>query len=139
MTDIKAQLNGLRIAPRKVRALTDLIKGKDVDVALDQLRFHIRRGSPALIKLLESAIANAQNNFKIEREGLFIKSIFVDEGVKLQRHRPKGFGRAAPIQKKTSRVRVVLEAKEITKPARKGRAKKEDKAETTKTEDKKTE
>lgn len=123
MNDIKAQLNGLRIAPRKVRALTDLIKNKDVETALDQLRFYVRRGSPAIIKLVESAIANAENNLKLDRAALFIKSISVDEGTKLKRYRPKGFGRAAPIEKKTSRVKLVLGAKEMPKPAKKGKAK----------------
>lgn len=108
MNDIKAQLNSLRIAPRKVRALTNLIKDKDVESALDQLSFYVRRGSPAIIKLIKSAIANAENNFKLDRAALFIKSISVDEGIKLKRYRPKGFGRAAPIEKKTSRVKLVL-------------------------------
>lgn len=124
MTDIKAQLNGLRIAPRKMRALVDLVKSKDVDGAIDQLRFYVRRGSPALVKLIESAVANAENNFKLKREALFIKDFAVDEGVKLKRFRPKGFGRAAPIEKKTSRVRLVLGARDIApvKKTRKAKA-----------------
>jgi large subunit ribosomal protein L22 len=128
MTEIKAQLNGLRIAPRKVRSLTNLIKGKNVDDAIDQLRHFVRRGSPALVKLVESAVANAKNNFKLERDVLTIKSMLVDEGIKLKRYRPKGFGRAAPIEKKTSRIRVILEAKETAKPEKKTKkAVKEDK------------
>ena len=123
MPDVKAQLNGLRITPRKVRALVNLVKRKDVDPALDQLRHYIRRGSPALIKLIESAIANAENNFKLHRAALFIKEMAVDEGVKLKRYRPKGFGRAAPIEKKTSRVRLVLGSRDLPKPAGKGKAK----------------
>ena len=88
MTETKAQLNGLRIAPRKVE-LAGLIKGKSVDAAVDQLRFYVRRGSPALIKLVESAVANAENNNKLERASLFIKNITVDEGAKLKRYRPE--------------------------------------------------
>jgi large subunit ribosomal protein L22 len=109
MTDVKAQLNGLRIAPRKVRALVNLIRSKDVDVAVDQLQQFIRRGSPALIKLIQSAVANAENNFKLKRDGLYIKDMQVDEGIKLKRFMPKGFGRAGAIEKKTSRVRLVLD------------------------------
>ena len=108
MTDVTAKLNGLRISPRKVRLLVNLVKNKNVDVAVDQLAHYTRRSSPALIKLIESAIANAENTFKLKRAGLYIKDMYVDEGMKLKRFRPKGFGRAAPIQKKTSRVRLVI-------------------------------
>lgn len=111
MTDIKAQLNGLRIAPRKVRSVVGLLKGKGVQAALDQLAFNTRRATPGLAKLIESAVANAENNFKLPREGLYIKEMAVDEGVKLKRYRPKGFGRANPIEKKTSRVRLILGTK----------------------------
>ena len=112
MTTVKAQLNGLRISPRKVRLLVGLIKRKNVDTALDQLNQMAKRSSIPLTKLLQSAIANAENTYKLNRDTLFIKEMFVDEGIKLQRYRPKGFGRAAPIEKKTSRVSVVLESRE---------------------------
>lgn len=112
MTDVKAQLNGLRISPRKVRLLVNLIKNKNVDMAVDQLHHFTRRSSPALTKLIESAVANAENNFKLNRGSLYIKDMAVDEGVKLKRFRPKGFGRAASIEKKTSRVRLVIAERE---------------------------
>lgn len=111
MTLIKAQLNGLRIAPRKVRLLVNLIKRKNVQAAVEQLAFITKRPSSPLVKLIESAVANAQSVHKIERSALVIKDMFVDEGVKLKRFMPKGFGRANPIQKKTSRVSIVLEDK----------------------------
>lgn len=112
MIQIKAQLNGLRISPRKVRLLVGLIKRKDVEAALDQLAHMAKRPSVPLVKLLESAIANAENTYKLNRDTLFIKEMTVDEGVKLKRYRPKGFGRTSPIEKKTSRISVVLEARE---------------------------
>jgi large subunit ribosomal protein L22 len=112
MTQIKAQLNGLRISPRKVRLVVGLIKRKNVNVALDQLAHMAKRSSHPLTKLLESAIANAENTYKLDRETLIIKEMFVDEGIKLRRYRPKGFGRANPIEKKTSRIQVVLESRE---------------------------
>jgi large subunit ribosomal protein L22 len=115
MTIVTAQLNGLRIAPRKVRLLAALIKGKNLDAALDQLGHFTRRGGPHLAKLLESAAANAEANFKLGRDGLYVKDLRVDEGIKLKRFRPKGFGRAAPLQKKTSRVKVVLAEREAKK------------------------
>ncbi|MCC6405360.1 MAG: 50S ribosomal protein L22 [Candidatus Yanofskybacteria bacterium] len=112
MTQVKAQLNGLRIAPRKVRLLVDLIKRKNVQVALDQLTHAPKRSSEHLVKLLRSAVANAENTFKLDPETLVIKDMWVDEGMKLKRFVPKGFGRANPIEKKTSRVCVVLEGGE---------------------------
>lgn len=109
MTQVKAQLNGLRMSPRKVRLLVGLVKRRTVAVAIDQLQHMTKRASSPLIKLIESAAANAHNNFKLDRDHLFIKDMWVDEGIKLRRFRPKGFGRANPIEKKTSRVNVVLE------------------------------
>lgn len=111
MTLIKAQLNGLRIAPRKVRLLVNLIRHKDVQTAVDQLACMAKRPGAPLVKLIESAVANAHNTYKINRDALFIKDMCVDEGTKLKRFIPKGFGRANPIEKKTSRVSIVLEDK----------------------------
>lgn len=109
MTQVKAQLNGLRITPRKVRLVAGLIKRKSVSVALDQLAHVAKRSSGPLTKLINSAVANASNNFKLDREHLFIRDLTVDEGIKMRRYRPKGFGRANPIEKKTSRISIVLE------------------------------
>ena len=97
------------MSPRKVRLVAGLVKRRTVAVAIDQLQHMTKRASAPLIKLIESAVANAGNNFKLDREHLFIKDMWVDEGIKLRRFRPKGFGRANPIEKKTSKVNVVLE------------------------------
>lgn len=109
MQTVRAELNGIRLTPRKVRLVAGLIRKKRVQDALDQLALMAKRPSRPLAKLLNSAIANASHNFKLDREHLWIASITADEGTKLKRWRPKGFGRANPIEKKTSRVRVVLE------------------------------
>jgi len=106
--EVKSKTNNLRLAPRKVRAVVNLIRGKGVNEALDQLEFLVRRPSSSVIKLVKSAIANAENNFHLVRENLFIKEIKVDEGVKLKRFMPRGFGRASTIQKKTSHITLVL-------------------------------
>ncbi len=121
MAEVKAQLNNLRLAPRKVRAVTKMIKGKSADAALNQLEFMIRRPSLPVKKLIDSAIANAENNFNMVRSNLFVKEFRVDEGVKLKRYRPKAFGRMGEIQKKTSRIVLVLGEKV---PGLKGEAKK---------------
>ncbi len=112
MSEVNAKLNGLRIAPRKVRAVVNLLKGKNVVDALGQLEYMIKKPSVGLIKLLNSAIANAENNFSMVKENLYIKRFIVNEGVKLKRFRAKGFGRAAAIQKKTSHIEVVLDERE---------------------------
>lgn len=112
MTDVTAQLNGLRIAPRKVRALVNLVRGKDVAAAIDQLNHFSRRSGPSLRKLIESAVANAENTYKMHKDDLYIKSMTVDEGIKLKRFMPKGFGRAGAIQKKTSRIKVILSVRD---------------------------
>lgn len=107
--EIKAQLNNLRLTPRKVRAVIGLIKGKNVSEALDQLEYFVRRPVEPVKKLVNSAIANAENNFNMVKENLYIKSVLVNEGRKLKRFRAKGFGRAALIQKKTSHIVLVLD------------------------------
>ena len=109
MAEVRSQLNGLRMAPRKVRAVIHLLKGKDVDKALSQLEYFIRRPVAQIKKLLNSAIANAENNMNMVKGNLYIKSIIVNEGVKLKRFRAKGFGRAAAIQKKTSHITIILD------------------------------
>ncbi|MEX2090807.1 MAG: 50S ribosomal protein L22, partial [Candidatus Paceibacterota bacterium] len=108
MAEVKAQLNGLRISPRKVRAIVALVKGKGVIEAANQLEFYVRRSSPALLKLLNSAIANAENTYHMVKENLYIKDFLVNEGIKLRRFKPKGFGRVSPLQKKTSLIRLIL-------------------------------
>jgi large subunit ribosomal protein L22 len=109
MTTVKAQLNGLRMSPRKVRLVAGLIRRKSVKIALDQLEHMAKRPADDMAKLIRSAVANATNNAKLDGEHLFISDLQVDEGIKLKRFRPKGFGRANPIEKKTSRIRLVLE------------------------------
>ena len=111
MATVTAKLNNFRLAPRKVRAVVNLVKGKNVLKALEQLEFLVRRPAEPVIKLLRSALANAENNFSMVRGNLYIKEFYVDEGVKLKRYRPKAFGRANPIQKKTSHIRLVLAEK----------------------------
>lgn len=126
MAEVKAQLNSLRLTPRKVRAVINLIKGKNVNDAMNQLEYFVRRPAEPIRKLVSSAIANAENNFDMVRDNLYIKSIIVDEGVKLKRMRAKGFGRSAAIQKKTSHIRLILdEYKAGLKKEKTVRAKKE--------------
>jgi len=107
---ITAELNYLRMAPRKVRAVADAIRGKRVPEAERTLRFLPRRASGPLAKLLRSAIANAKHNFQInDAATLTVREIRVDQGPTLKRIQPRAMGRAFRIHKKSSHVRIVLE------------------------------
>lgn len=112
MTRVTAQLNSLRIAPRKVRLVADLIKGMETGAAQHQLRYYVKRGSRPVLKLLQSAVANARNNAKIAAgELLYIGDIRVDEGRVYKRSMPRARGRAGIIKKRTSHIKLVLETK----------------------------
>lgn len=106
--EIKAKLNHLRIAPRKIRLVADLVRGRSAMEAKELLEFSFKRGALPLKKLLESCLQNSKHNFQIEGANLFIKEIKVDEGPKLKRWHPMSRGRAGAIQKKTSCVNLVL-------------------------------
>ncbi len=99
------------MSPRKVRLVVDAVRGMAVAPALAQLTFMSRAAARPVKKLLESAIANAEHNFKLDREGLYIKSALVNQGPTLKRWRPRAMGSAAPILKRTSHVTLVLESK----------------------------
>jgi large subunit ribosomal protein L22 len=114
--EITAKLNYLRIAPRKMRLLVDLIRGEKIEKAITLLDFSIKKGSKPLKKVLEQAVANAENNFQLEKPSLYISKITIDEGPKLKRWRARARGRAARIEKKTSHITLILsEVKERKK------------------------
>jgi large subunit ribosomal protein L22 len=106
---VKAKLNNLRISPRKVRLVADLVRGLDVAEALSQIEASYKRGSLPLKKLISSALSNGENNLGVERSNMYISSIVVDAGPSLKRWMPKAYGRASQILKRTSQVEVILE------------------------------
>lgn len=112
---IKAVLKNYRQSPRKVRLVADSIRGRKVDTALTKLDFTTKRSALPIKKLINSAVANAKNNYGLDSDDLFIKSIMVDEGYTLKRWRPRARGSAFPINKRTSHVTVILEGKEGVK------------------------
>jgi large subunit ribosomal protein L22 len=114
-TQYVAKLSFLRMAPRKVRSVGDLIKGLPVNEAEAQLLMQTRRPSRALLKLLRSAVANAKNNKQINPQHLFVSSIRVDGGPMLKRMLPRARGSASPIQKKMSHVTIALSVNENLK------------------------
>lgn len=106
--EINAKLRYLRMSPRKIRLVADLIRGLSAENARRALKFSDKRASEHILKLLNSAIANALNNFQ-KKEGLYIKKIFVDQGPTYKRFRPVARGMAHPINKKTSHITIVLD------------------------------
>ncbi len=106
--EVRAKTKYLRISPRKLRLQADLIRGKMVREAEDILLALRTKGARMLYKTLQSAISNAEHNFKLKKENLFIKILTVDGGPVLKRYVPKAFGRAGGIRKPTSHITIVL-------------------------------
>lgn len=114
--DVKAKLRFLRMSPKKVRWVIDVIRGMDAEEAQTQLQFINKKAGRPILKLLNSAMANAENNFKLKKENLFIKKITADEGPVLKRWKPKAFGRPDMIRKRSTHINIVLgEYKETPK------------------------
>ncbi|MUK90476.1 50S ribosomal protein L22 [Ornithinibacillus sp. L9] len=107
----KAVAKSVRIAPRKVRLVVDLIRGKDVGEAIAILRHTQRGASPVVEKVLNSAVANAEHNYEMDPDNLVISEAFVNEGATLKRFRPRAQGRASRINKRTSHITVVVTEK----------------------------
>ena len=105
----KAVAKYIRIAPRKVRVVMNLIRGKNVADAFAILKFTPKAGADVIEKVLKSAVANAENNFDMNVDKLFVSSAFVDEGPTLKRIHPRSRGQAFKILKRTSHVTVVVE------------------------------
>ncbi|MFA6028160.1 MAG: 50S ribosomal protein L22 [Patescibacteria group bacterium] len=120
--EIKASLNNLRIAPKKVRLVGNLVKGMPVSEADSQLKFCLKAAARPLRKLVASAVANATHNKHLHKEDLYIKSIVVNEGFVLKRWKPRAMGRANQIKKRSSLVSLTLiskeKAKKLDKPAK---------------------
>ena len=116
---ITAKLNHLRMSPKKIRLVANLVRGMDAKEAEVQLKFLTKKGAEPILKLLNSGVANAQHDFNIEKDNLFISEIQVNEGPTLKRWRARAMGRAAPIMKRTSHINLVLETKKKVKTKKK--------------------
>lgn len=98
----------VRISPRKLRLVTDMVRGKGVAEARATLAFTPRGGSVIVEKAIASAVANAENNLDLSSDELFVSSIYVNEGPTLKRFRPRAMGRASRIRKRTSHLTVTV-------------------------------
>ena len=110
--EVKSVAKYVRIAPRKVRIVMDLIRGKKVDDAFAILKFTPKRGSRLIEKVLKSAVANAENNFDMDADKLYVTTCFVDQGPTLKRIHPRSRGQAFGILKHTSHITVMVSEKE---------------------------
>lgn len=132
---VKAKAKFIKMSPRKVRLVVDAIRGLDVVEALISLKFSKKDAAKPLIKLINSAVSNGEENDKLKRDNLFIKEIIVDEGPTTKRWRPRAFGRATPIRKRSSHITLVLEEKIPTIVKEKTKKKEDEKDDIIKIED----
>ena len=112
IVEAKATLRYARISARKVKIVADLIRGKNVDEAMAILEFTPKAGAEVLIKLLKSAIANAENNHDMKHENLYVAEIYANQGPTLKRIRPAAKGSAVRIRKRTSHITIVLKERD---------------------------
>ena len=107
----KAVAKSVRITPRKVGLVVDLIRGKNVAEAVAILQHTQRGASPVVEKVLKSAVANAEHNYEMDSDNLVVSEAYVNEGATLKRFRPRAQGRASNINKRSSHITVVVSEK----------------------------
>ncbi len=104
----RAQAKFIRQSPYKVRRVLDLVRGLPVDEARVVLEFTNRKAAGTIVKVLDSAVANAEHNFALDAEELYVAEAYADEGPTLKRWRPRARGRATKIRKRTSHITIVV-------------------------------
>lgn len=109
--EVKASLFNTAIGAQKARLVADIVRGKEVNEAIRILAFMKQKGAGLMKKLIESAVANAENKKVIDVDNLYVKSVWVDMGPPMKRYRPRAQGRAFQVKKKTSHINVVLDEK----------------------------
>lgn len=117
--NVSAKLRYARLSPRKVKLVIDVVRGKTLQRALDQLAVLPQMAARPVAKLLNSAAANASHNFKMEVGRLWVKEIMVGQGPALKRWKPRAMGRATPIRRPTAHLTVVLSDEAPKRAARK--------------------
>ena len=108
MAEAMARLNHIRISPRKVRLVAETIKGKRAQDAMAILAHSTQGASKPLLKLLQSAVANASENHDMDPDALMVRNVMVDAGPTMKRWMPRAMGRATPIRKRTSKITIVV-------------------------------
>ena len=118
----RAVARHVRISPNKARRVINLVRGLPAKEALTVLQFAPQAASEQVYKVLASAIANAENNERLDPDALLVSEAFVDEGPTLKRFRPRAQGRAYRIRKRTCHITIAVEAVQVARPARKAAA-----------------
>jgi large subunit ribosomal protein L22 len=113
--EIKALAKYVRMSPIKLKPVVDLVRGKDLETALTTLKFTPGKGAEVVEKVVRSAAANAENNFDLSRDNLYVAEIYANKGPTMKRWRAADRGRAAMILKRSSHVGVTLKEKEEAK------------------------
>jgi large subunit ribosomal protein L22 len=108
----KAEAKHMRISPRKMKPIADLVRGKNVKDAQAILKFTPRKGAEIFLKVLNSAVANAENNHHLDVESLYVKEIYANQGPTMKRWNAGSMGRANPVLKRSSHVGVVVAERE---------------------------
>lgn len=106
--EVVAKAQSIKISPRKVRLVAELIKNISTQEAIDMLSITRKKSSKTLGKIIQSAVANAIHNARLKKDGLFIKRIDVTEGSALKRYHPSSRGRTHPYKKRTSHITIVI-------------------------------
>ena len=109
---VSATAKYIRISPRKVRLVVDAIRGKTTSEAMALLQFMPQEAAREVLKVVKSAVANAENNYNLSPEDLYIDSVITNEGPTIKRFRPRAHGRTSPILKRSSHITVVVGEKE---------------------------
>ena len=109
--EARASARYVRVTPTKARRVVDLVRGMKADEAAAILRYAPQAAAEPVRKVIESAVANAENNEGLDPDSLYITQVFVDEGPTMKRYRPRAHGRAYRIRKRTSHITVVVEAR----------------------------
>ena len=110
--EARAKVSFVRMTPRKVKIVCDVIRGKDVNTAAAILANLPKAAAEPVAKLLKSAVANAENNFEMNPDNLYVSEISADPGPIIKRYRPRAHGRGASILKRTSHISIVVKEKD---------------------------
>jgi len=108
MAEARAVAKFIRISPRKIRQVIDLIRGKDVKEAMAILKYTPKRASVPVAKVVKSAAANAEHNYDMDGDSLFVAACYVDQGSTLKRWQPRAMGRADVLRHRTSHITVIV-------------------------------
>ncbi|MCC7208532.1 MAG: 50S ribosomal protein L22 [Anaerolineae bacterium] len=111
--EVRAFARSLPVSPQKIRLVCDQVRGKDADQALAILAYMPQKGAGYVSKLIKSAIANAENNFELNRLDLYVKTIFADDSFRLKRMKAGARGRYKPRVRRYSHLTVVLDEREV--------------------------